>query len=487
VSAGCWCCADLLICWEFRSRQNLAPNPDWDKLGDVSRHSFFSKYEIPPAQAGSKDQKRSGWQAGAQAEVHKYGLGWLYCLSITIRHHCHERTSTKMRRIINLLITVTCSTGLLGANGTQIPSAYFLLDFSMLSSPSWPTAFQNYTLFIASPTHMTRELVDKVHNDIPGSRILAYTDSNDQPLVWGCSTGSPMGNLAIQKRLPDDPEGYYKPLRAGWKREWSMRDITDPHSPKPVCFFPGLAAFVPSKPSIDFLVGFHRNVTIAERGFDGIYMDVLGSDWGQGWTIASLKKKTNATAIDIDGDGKGDTDLDVQRQYKGWRPYFVQELRRAIGSERLILANTDVASIPGLNGVTLEMEICGADMLACLAVVESSRAVAAEWSLPPLDVFWLTHAQQVPPAQQCRYVESMGARFPDGTVFMGSDFYDGSHIVCPPVEAESAVASASAVGDPWEDCQPSIRKQCRVHCRHSRQRDCLCSCSSACFCPDSKQ
>ena len=304
------------------------------------------------------------------------------------------------------------------------PMAYFLLDYSTLNSSSWPSNFTSYSIFIASPTHFTRELVDKVHRDIPGSRILAYTDSADQPLVDGCSTGSPMGNLAIQKRLPDDPEGYYKQLRAGFKPEWLVRNLSS-SPPSPVCFFPGLASFVMNKDSIDFLVGFHQNVTIGERGFDGIYMDVLYITWGQAWSLASL----NLTA-DVDGDGAPDTDHDIQILYSGWRPYFVQQLRAALGPDRLLLANSAVASLPGLNGITLEMEVCGTDKTSCLAAVESSRAVAASEGIERVDVFWLTHSETVPPAEQCAYVEEMVGRFPDGGVFMGADWYDGSHIEC---------------------------------------------------------
>lgn len=84
--------------------------------------------------------------------------------------------------------------------------------------------------------------------------------------------------------------------------------------------------------------------------------------------------------------------------------------------------------VKGLNGVTIEMEWCGTDMAACLTAVEGSRAVAHDGK--PVDVFWLTQATMVPPAKQCELMNAMTARFNDGTVFAGSDFYDGSKIVC---------------------------------------------------------
>merc|ERR1740121_1279815 len=99
--------------------------------------------------------------------------------------------------------------------------------------------------------------------------------------------------------------------------------------------------------------------------------------------------------------------------------------------DKTIIANSAGAmSMPGLNGITIEMEACGTDAKACLAAVESSRAVAQVSGLPSVDVFWLTQAQQVPPPVQCKLVEEMTARFHDGSVYAGSVWYDGSHIVC---------------------------------------------------------
>ena len=74
------------------------------------------------------------------------------------------------------------------------------------------------------------------------------------------------------------------------------------------------------------------------------------------------------------------------------------------------------------------MEWCGLEMTACVDAIASSRAVSAPRE--PVDVFWLTHAKAVPPALQCAHVVEMAAKFNDSGVYMGSDWYDGSHIVC---------------------------------------------------------
>ena len=135
----------------------------------------------------------------------------------------------------------------------------------------------------------------------------------------------------------------------------------------------------------------------------------------------------------------------VQTQWKGWRPYFVKLLRDVFGEDGLLIANpAGPMSLPGLNGVTIEMEWCGTDMAACLAAIESSRAVTEH---APLDVFWLTQAQQVPPPVQCRLVYEMAGRFNDGSVYAGSDWYDGSHIVCNTSAADLGGAYPPGGGD----------------------------------------
>lgn len=51
---------------------------------------------------------------------------------------------------------------------------------------------------------------------------------------------------------------------------------------------------------------------------------------------------------------------------------------------------------------------------------------------------------QVPPAVQCELVYEMASRFKDGSVYAGSDWFDGSHIVCNDTAAAAAAAAASS-------------------------------------------
>ena len=138
-----------------------------------------------------------------------------------------------------------------------------------------------------------------------------------------------MGNLPIQRRLPDDPDGYYKQLRQGFKHEWLVRNLSD--NGAPVCYFPGLAAMCMMKESADFLVRFHKQVTIDEYNFDGIYQDMLDANYY--WLGHDF------TTIDSDGDGKPNTAKDIGAQWHGWRNYYIKELRAAVGDDKIIVAS----------------------------------------------------------------------------------------------------------------------------------------------------
>lgn len=107
-----------------------------------------------------------------------------------------------------------------------------------------------------------------------------------------------MGNNPVQRPLPDDPTGYYKELRSGFNTSWTLRNLNK--SMETICVYDGLAAYVLTRESADFLVGFHSTVTMA-RGFDGIYIDMLTDNW---WVSAELPHALDGIAFDADGNGK---------------------------------------------------------------------------------------------------------------------------------------------------------------------------------------
>ena len=104
---------------------------------------------------------------------------------------------------------------------------------------------------------------------------------------------------------------------------------------------------------------------------------------------------------------------------------MVQQLRERLGSDATIVANSAGAlSSPELNGITVEMEAC-LDPESCMDAVVGQAAVSVS---PLTTVMWLTHSEAMPPAQQCAAVAKMQAQLP--YVFAGTDFFDGSHVVC---------------------------------------------------------
>lgn len=60
--------------------------------------------------------------------------------------------------------------------------------------------------------------------------------------------------------------------------------------------------------------------------------------------------------------------------------------------------------------------------------IDSVWAQAQIGARPALGAFWLTHAEIVPAEVQCENVRRMRERVP--WMLAGTDFFDGSHIVC---------------------------------------------------------
>jgi hypothetical protein len=118
-------------------------------------------------------------------------------------------------------------------------------------------------------------------------------------------------------------------------------------------------------------------------------------------------------------------------QYSAWAPALVARLRARLGPGALMLANSaGPLSDSNLDGITIEMEAC-LDVRACTDAMLGQAAASAAAARPgsaPSSVFWLTHAEAMPPPQQCNNVSAWQAAYP--WILAGTDFFDGSHIVC---------------------------------------------------------
>ena len=135
---------------------------------------------------------------------------------------------------------------------------------------------------------------------------------------------------------------------------------------------------------------------------------------------------------DVDGDGKADSAADVSGSYFAWAPAFVAMVRKRLGDGAVILANSAGSiSDSSLSGITIEMEACTGDHggpKKCANALNAQRAATAAAGRAPLSVLWLTHSESMPPKAQCAAVAALQKAYP--WVQAGTDFFDGSQIVC---------------------------------------------------------
>jgi len=136
--------------------------------------------------------------------------------------------------------------------------------------------------------------------------------------------------------------------------------------------------------------------------------------------------------LDWNGDGVAETTAQAQAQYKVWAPVFVAQLRQRLGPKAVMIANTGSSSSDSsLNGVSVEMESCVASrggVGRCIDWLLASYDASIAAGRQPLSTLWLTHGQSMPPEEQCAHVATIGAQYP--WVHAGTDFFDGSFIVC---------------------------------------------------------
>ena len=302
--------------------------------------------------------------------------------------------------------------------------AYFLLTAEDVDGPAWPRNFTSYSLFVASPAGLTKQHVAKIHTDVPHAKVLAYFDTQEMPLITGCSTGSPMGCNPKQRPIPDDPV-YLGALRKAFPSTMMLRNLSTA-PPSAICFFPCLASWIPYPASIAAVTRFHVEHTMP-RGYDGVYLDdtVDISDAAR-WL---REGRAQGLRVDADGDGKPDSPDQLDTQWRRYKPALVASLRTALGPHALLLGNSAGApSVAGLNGITIEMESCARNVTACEAQLEGAARIAREGGLPPVALYWLTHSELVPPATQCKEGRAIRAKY--AWVLEGNDWYDGSHVAC---------------------------------------------------------
>ena len=114
----------------------------------------------------------------------------------------------------------------------------------------------------------------------------------------------------------------------------------------------------------------------------------------------------------------------VYTSYFAWAPAFVAMIRARLGPAGVILANSAGAiSDSSLSGITIEME-----EQPTHDALDAQHAATAAAGLSPVSVVWLTHSESVPAAKQCQIVAELQQQRP--WIQAGTDFFDGSHVVC---------------------------------------------------------
>lgn len=151
-------------------------------------------------------------------------------------------------------------------------------------------------------------------------------------------------------------------------------------------------------------------------GFDGMYIDEFFAAFpGK----AYLGGYPQGTTFDADGDGLADSVAQIEAMYSRNAPRFSSALRDALGADALLIANTGGALVDSaLNGITIE---------ACDEEAQCARWFAAQAAVahaPPLSVMWLKGSSK----EECATAARLRGRFP--FLLEGTDFYDGTHVVC---------------------------------------------------------
>jgi hypothetical protein len=344
-------------------------------------------------------------------------------------------------------------------------SAFYILFATQIDSTKWPRVCQNDGIgpqgahcvnathyengaFVLSPQNVTREHIAKIKGTAKNAKVLAYWDfhniallpsnKSECPFCTGHVMGDRLGrNCSTTYSCGENSSSFSTKLRAAFPTKLAVHDITNGTPGIMVESYPGLATYVWSKDSATMLSAFLAE-TVKNAGFDGIYFD--------GYVQPDLLHFSTASAYnnrgffkpghlyDLDGDGVPDDPAEANSQYFAWAPAFVAMMRSKLGDNATIIGNSaGSVSDSNLNGVTIEMEACtgtsGVKRCSDALTGQQLATTLRHGDNSALSVLWLTHAESMSPAQQCAEVSELQAKLP--FVLAGTDFFDGSAIVCP--------------------------------------------------------
>jgi hypothetical protein len=343
-------------------------------------------------------------------------------------------------------------------------SSFYILFADQITSPSWPKVCQNNGvgpqgdhcvnathyeggIFILSPQNVTKQHIAKVKQTAKNAKVLAYWDFHNIALLPSKAecpfcTGHIMGdrpgrNCSTTYSCGESSSSFSTKLRATFPTKLAVHDITNGTTPGVMVeSYPGLATYIWSKDAASVLSTFLAE-TVSSAGFDGIYFDGYVQPDLLHFSTASKYNNRGffkpGHQYDLDGDGMPDDPAEANTQYFAWAPAFVAMIRAKLGKNATIVGNSaGSVSDSNLNGVTIEMEACtGTSGIKRCNNALRGQQTATTLHLgenSPVSVLWLTHAESMSPAEQCARASEIRSELP--FVLAGTDFFDGSAIVC---------------------------------------------------------
>lgn len=251
-----------------------------------------------------------------------------------------------------------------------VPSAYFTLQAADVRSADWPESYAGYEIFVCNPSLAANTLA-QAKADLPDAMFLGYTSVAD-------------AHIGLYSENP-----YWAAFEAAFDSTLCAYDMWFDHiirmgtNDDPEYRIP---YYVMTQETADILVAFHRDVTLS-AGFDGLYLDNC-TQVVPPYRMAEMFD--NTLRVDIDHDGQEDSEADALSLYATWRPYYTQQLRDAVGDDRIIIANAGgPLGDAALNGITLEgvgdrFEVETArDYFAQQLSVGSPPFLAVAWATTP--------------------------------------------------------------------------------------------------------
>ena len=136
-------------------------------------------------------------------------------------------------------------------------------------------------VFIASPQNMTKELIAKVKADVRDSKVVAYWDFGDMPIVGRTDIECPFCRGHIMGDRPGrnctttyqcGPSPFLSALQSTFPTSQAVHDITDGVPGVMVQGYPGLAKYIWNNVSAPLLATFLSD-WLKHNGFDGLYLD----------------------------------------------------------------------------------------------------------------------------------------------------------------------------------------------------------------------